>query len=358
VQRQVSEAIGIPASIFGYVVNRAEFDDSNTQAALAGSGIVCPRLEDYADKLWTYWEMHLHHDYKVSPRAIAKLQDKVIVVTGASSGIGNALAKKLAIAGAQVVLVSRSREKLEETRIAIEEMGGKARVFPCDLTDMDAIDQCADSILTELGRVDVLVNNAGRSIRRSVWESLERFHDFQRTMQINYFGAVRMIMRLLPSMGERKSGHIVNVSSVGCLANVPRFSAYVASKAALDAFSRCLSPEVRDRNIAVTTVYMPLVRTPMIAPTKIYDYFPTITREAAADLIIKAVVDRPKRVSTALGVTAEVSYALWPKLNDYILNIGFQMFPTSAAARGETDSEERPSREGIAFATLFRGLHW
>jgi NAD(P)-dependent dehydrogenase (short-subunit alcohol dehydrogenase family) len=370
VQRQISSAIGIPLSIFGYVVNRARFDDSNARAALAGSGIECPKLDTYADKLWTYWEMHLHHDYKVTRRAVAKLAGKVVVVTGASSGIGSALAKKLAIAGAKVVLVARTRERLEETRDALAAMGGDAYVFPCDLTDMEAIDKCVDAILAELGAVDVLVNNAGRSIRRSVWESLERFHDFERTMQLNYFGAVRMITRLLPSMGERKAGHIINVSSVGCLANVPRFSAYVASKAALDAFSRCLSAEVRGHNIELTTVYMPLVRTPMIAPTKIYNYFPTITPEAAADLVVKAMVDRPKRVSTALGVTAEVSYALWPKVNDYILNIGFQMFPSSAAARGKRDGEAaqprdgeaqadvRPSREGIAFANLFRGLHW
>jgi NAD(P)-dependent dehydrogenase (short-subunit alcohol dehydrogenase family) len=361
VARQISEAIGIPVSIFGYVVNRAEFDDTNARKALAGSNIRCPRLETYADKLWSYWEMHLHHDYKISRRAAAKLHDKVVVVTGASSGIGNALAKKLALAGSKVVLVARTRERLEETRRAIADMGGEAYVHPCDLTDMDAIDSCADSILADFGHVDVLVNNAGRSIRRSVWESIDRFHDFERTMQLNYFGAIRMIMRLLPSMGKRRSGHIINVSSVGCLANVPRFSAYVASKAALDAFSRCLSPEVRDRNIEITTVYMPLVRTPMIAPTKIYDYFPTITSEAAADLIVKAMIDRPKRVSTVLGTSAEISYALWPKLNDFILNIGFQMFPSSSAARGAKkakDGEHRPSREGIAFANLFRGLHW
>jgi NAD(P)-dependent dehydrogenase (short-subunit alcohol dehydrogenase family) len=342
VARQISEAIGIPVSIFGYVVNRAEFDDSNARKALADSGIQCPRLESYADKLWSYWEMHLHHDYKISGRAAAKLRDKVVVVTGASSGIGNALAKKLAIAGAKVVLVARTRERLEETRDVIANMNGEAYV-------------------TDFGRVDILVNNAGRSIRRSVWESIDRFHDFERTMQLNYFGAVRMIVRLLPSMGKRRTGHVINVSSVGCLVNVPRFSAYVASKAALDAFSRCLSPEVRDRNIEFTTVYMPLVRTPMIAPTKIYDYFPTITSESAADLVIKAMVDRPKRVSTALGTSAEISYALWPKLNDFILNVGFQMFPSSSAARGAKKARkrgQRPSREGIAFANLFRGLHW
>jgi NAD(P)-dependent dehydrogenase (short-subunit alcohol dehydrogenase family) len=359
VTRQLSSTIGIPVSIFGYVINRAEFDDANTRRALAGSGIECPGLESYADRLWAFWEMHLNHDYRVSSSAMAKLCDKVVVVTGASSGIGNVLAKKLALAGATVVLVARSHERLEETARVIADMGGDARVVPCDLTDMDAIDVAVAQILADFGRVDVLVNNAGRSIRRSVEESFDRFHDFQRTMQLNYFGAVRMILGFLPSMLERRGGHIVNVSSVGCLANVPRFSAYVASKAALDAFSRCLSPEVRNRNVGVTTVYMPLVRTPMIAPTKIYQYFPTITAEDAADLVIKAIVDRPKRVSTPLGVTAEVSYALWPKVNDYILSLGFEMFPSSDRARsGLPGSDEKPTREGIAFATFFRGLHW
>jgi NAD(P)-dependent dehydrogenase (short-subunit alcohol dehydrogenase family) len=359
VARQLSSAIGIPVSIFGYVVNRAEFDDANTRRALAGSGVECPPLESYAGRLWDYWEMHLNHDYRVRGAAMARLRDKVVVVTGASSGIGNVLAKKLAVAGATVVLVARSRDRLEETARVITDMGGDARVVPCDLTDMDAIDVAAAQILADLGRVDILVNNAGRSIRRSVEESFDRFHDFQRTMQLNYFGAVRMILAFLPSMLERRGGHIVNVSSVGCLANVPRFSAYVASKAALDAFSRCLSPEVRNRNVGVTTVYMPLVRTPMIAPTKIYRYFPTITPEDAADLVMKAMVDRPKRVSTPLGVTAEVSYALWPKVNDYILSLGYEMFPSSARARaGLAEMEEKPTREGIAFATFFRGLHW
>jgi len=365
VARQMSTAIGIPVSVFGYAINRAEFDDANTRRALAGSGIECPPLDSYADRLWSYWEMHLNHDYRVSAAARARLRDKVVVVTGASSGIGNALAKKLAVAGATVVLVARRRDLLEETARGIAEIGGDARVVPCDLTDMDAIDDAAAQILLDLGRVDVIVNNAGRSIRRSVEESVDRFHDFQRTMQLNYFGAVRMILAFLPSMLERRRGHVVNVSSVGCLANVPRFSAYVASKAALDAFSRCLSPEVRNRNVGVTTVYMPLVRTPMIAPTKIYRYFPTITPEDAADLVIKAMVDRPKRVSTPLGVTAEVSYALWPKVNDYILSFGYEMFPSSARARARLEdtaepeaAEDKPSREGIAFATFFRGLHW
>jgi nucleoside-diphosphate-sugar epimerase len=205
VARQISDAVGIPVSIFGYVVNRTDFDDSNARAALAGSKIKCPKLEDYADKLWAYWEMHLHHDYKVSPRAAATLRGKVVVVTGASSGIGNALAKKLALARARVVLVARTRERLEETREVISDMGGEAHVYPCDLTDMGAIDSCVESIQSDLGRVDILVNNAGRSIRRSVWESRERFHDYERTMQLNYFGAVRMITALLPRVERRLS---------------------------------------------------------------------------------------------------------------------------------------------------------
>jgi NAD(P)-dependent dehydrogenase (short-subunit alcohol dehydrogenase family) len=360
VQKQISRAIGIPLSVFGYMFNRTRFDDSGARAALAGSGISCPPLADYAEKLWSYWDLHLNHDVEISPRAARRIAGKVVMVTGASSGIGQTLARKLGAAGATVVLVARSVEKLEETKKLIESRGGKAVSRSCDLNDMDAIDACADSVLAELGHVDVLINNAGRSIRRSVYESLDRFHDFERTMRLNYFGAVRLILRLLPSMSARKSGHIVNVSSVGCLANVPRFSAYVASKSALDAFSRCVSAEVRSDKIEITTVYMPLVRTPMIAPTKIYDYFPTLSSDQAADMLVKAIVERPKSMASALGTTAQVSYALWPRLNDFILNQGFHLFPSSAAARGKAsaDGEVRPSREGIAFANLFRGLHW
>jgi NAD(P)-dependent dehydrogenase (short-subunit alcohol dehydrogenase family) len=357
--RRVSDMVGVPLSVLSYVINRAVFDDKQARAALKGSGVQCPDIKNYADKLWAYWELQLDLDVKVPRKAIQKLAGKVVMVTGASSGIGFNVAKKLGASGSKVILVARTREKLEETQKIIQKAGGEAHVYPCDLSDMAAIDKCSQAVLKDFGHVDVLINNAGRSIRRAVLESLDRFHDFERTMQLNYFGAVRMILNLLPSMAEHKSGQIVNVSSIGVLANAARFSAYVASKAALDAFSRCLSAEVKHLNIDITAIYMPLVRTPMIAPTKIYNYVPAWSPEHAADTVLRAILEKPKSIATTMGTAAQLSYALWPKLNDYILNKGFNLFPSSSAAKtGKKEPEKKPTLEQVVFANVFKGEHW
>ncbi|HWU68417.1 MAG TPA: SDR family oxidoreductase [Stenotrophobium sp.] len=353
VTKNISKAIGVPVSVLGYVSNRAVFDDKHARAALKGSGVSCPDIRDYCDKLWQYWELHLDLAVSLPKNATRKLAGKVVIVTGASSGIGFNVAKKLGAAGAKVILVARTREKLELTQQIIEKAGGEAHVYPCDLNDMKAIDDCAQAVLKDFGHVDILINNAGRSIRRAVMESLDRFHDFERTMQLNYFGAVRMMLNLLPSMTKRRSGQIVNISSIGVLANASRFSAYVASKAALDAFSRCLSSEVKNKNIEITAIYMPLVRTPMIAPTKVYDYVPTWSPDHASNVVIKALIEKPKSVATPLGTAAAVSYALWPKLNDYVLNKGFNLFPSSSAAKGRKEGE-KPTLEQVVFANVFR----
>jgi short-subunit dehydrogenase len=224
-------------------------------------------------------------------------------------------------------------------------------------------------VLDEHGRVDILVNNAGRSIRRSVELSYERFHDFERTMQLNYFGALRLILSLLPTMRKRtegrKGGHIINVSSIGVQTHTPRFSAYVASKAALDAWSRCVASEVIDDGVHITTIYMPLVRTPMIAPTKMYDAFPTITPDEAAEMITRAMITKPKKVATRLGNFGELLYNIAPKASDAILNTAYKLFPDSKAAKGKPEGDGKPaekeeelSTEGVAFAYLMRGVHW
>ncbi|MGQ0528209.1 MAG: SDR family oxidoreductase [Panacagrimonas sp.] len=356
-KKRIAKSIGVPLSVLGYAFNLAVFDDRQARAALKDTGIRCPDIRDYVDKLWQYWELFLDLKVKVTPRQMQKLSGKIALVTGASSGIGFTTSKKLAAAGAKVILVARTKEKLDETQMIIEKAGGEAHVYPCDLTDLKDIDRMAAEVLHDFGHVDILVNNAGRSIRRGVMESTTRFHDFERTMQLNYFGCVRLILALLPTMAKRKSGHIVNVSSIGVLANAARFSAYVASKAALDAFTRCVSAEVRAHNIHTTAIYMPLVRTPMIAPTKIYDYVPTWSPEDAADTVIKALVDRPKSIATTLGTAAAVSYAVWPKMNDYILSKGFQLFPSSSAAKGRKEGQ-KPSLEQMVFANVFKGEHW
>jgi short-subunit dehydrogenase len=272
---------------------------------------------------------------------------------------------KIADAGGNVLLVARTAEKLEETKETIEARGGTAYVHSADLSDMDDIDRMADEVLAQHGHVDILVNNAGRSIRRSIALSYDRFHDFERTMQLNYFGAVKLILKLLPVMRERRSGQIINVSSIGVQTNTPRFSAYVASKAALDAFSRCIASEIIDDGVNVTIIYMPLVRTPMIKPTKMYDRFPTITPDKAADMICDSIIHKPKRIATPLGTLGQILYAINPKSIDYILNSAYKLFPDSSAARGERPRErtapapaEEASTEQVMFASLMRGIHW
>jgi len=280
------------------------------------------------------------------------------VITGASSGIGEAVALRVGEAGGIAILVARSEDKLNEVKAQIEEAGGVAHVHPGNLSELEDCDRLVAEILAAHGRVDVLVNNAGRSIRRSIKNSYDRFHDYQRTMQLNYFGALKLIIGFLPGMRERRSGHLINVSSIGAQTNTPRFSAYVASKSALDAFSRSIASEIVEDHVYVTTVYMPLVRTPMIAPTVIYDAFPTATPDEAADMITHAMIYRPKKVATRLGTFGEVLYAIAPKSVDVILNAAFKLFPESHAARGEKGKDEQVSAEGVAFAHLMRGVHW
>lgn len=292
---------------------------------------------------------------RLQKQLIKKVEGKNIIITGASSGIGLTAAKQLANAGAHVILMARTKEKLDEVKAEIEAEGGQASVFPCDLNDMDSIDQVSKEIQASFDHIDILVNNAGRSIRRAVHESVDRFHDFERTMQLNYFGAVRLVLNLLPDMMARKQGQIINISSIGVLANATRFSAYVASKAALDAFSRCLSAEALSHKIALTSIYMPLVRTPMIAPTKMYNYVPTLSPEQAADLIAYAIVKRPKKIATNLGRLASITYAIAPNVNNVLMSIGYNLFPSSTASVGK---QEKLNIMQKAYARLFPGEHW
>jgi short-subunit dehydrogenase len=288
------------------------------------------------------------------------VRDKVILITGASSGIGEAAARWIGGAGGEVLLVARTREKLEVVRGDIEDRGGTAHVHPCDLSDLDAVGRLADEVLERHGRVDVLVNNAGRSIRRSIDLSYDRFHDFERTMELNYLAPVRLILALLPGMRERRSGHIVNVSTAGVDVRVPRFSAYIASKAALDAFSDCISAEIAQDDVRITSIHMPLVRTPMIEPTKIYRSFPALTPEQAAARICQAIVHRPRRIGTPFGNVAAVADAVSPESLDAVRTAGYQLFPDSRAARGGEggDGAEQASTAGRVFARILRGIHW
>ena len=359
-RRTVLADIGIPDEVVEHMTLKAQFDTRDTERALAGSGIEVPELHTYAGTLWDYWERNLDPDLFKDRSLQAAINGRAIVITGASSGIGRATALKVAAAGGVPLLVARGLEQLEALRDEIEAAGGTAHVYGADLSDVDAIDDVVARMLADHSAIDMLVNNAGRSIRRSIALSEDRFHDFERTMALNYFGAIKMVMALLGHMRERRFGHIVNVSSIGVQTNPPRFSAYVASKAALDSWTRVVSSEVIGHGITFTTIHMPLVRTPMIAPTKLYDHFPTISPEEAGDLICEALRARPKEINTRLGTFGEVAHALAPKAIDQILHMAYKVFPDSAASKGDKDpaSAEHASMEQIAMANIMKGVHW
>jgi NAD(P)-dependent dehydrogenase (short-subunit alcohol dehydrogenase family) len=363
IQKQVLSDLGIPKDMFTFINYPTRFDNREAAKALKGSGIEVPRLADYAWRLWDYWERHLDPDLFIDRSLAGKVRDKVAVVTGGTSGIGEATAYKLAEAGAKVVVVARDPEKAGPVMDKIKAAGGDALFISCDLSSLDDCDKLVATVMKKFGRCDFLVNNAGRSIRRGIASSYDRFHDFERTMQLNYFGSLRLIMGFLPAMVAQGGGHIINISSIGVLTRAPRFSAYVSSKAALDAFSDCAASEFIDNNVHFTTINMPLVKTPMIAPTKLYNHVPTLTPEQAADLVVEAVVYRPVRIATRLGIFGEILHAVAPKATQIILNTAFRMFPDSGAAQGkkkdgEAQRDVELTPEQMAFAQITQGIHW
>jgi NAD(P)-dependent dehydrogenase (short-subunit alcohol dehydrogenase family) len=358
-RQQALARLGIPEAAFTYMDYPATFDATGAQAALAGSGVSCPPLHEYAWKVWDYWERHLDPQLPTPANVRRVVGDRVVVITGASSGIGRAVCSHLAASGAIIIGVARRAEQLEEMRAEVESGGGKAYVYPTDLSDHDACTHLIERVIADHGRVDVLINNAGRSIRRSVLDSLDRFHDFERTMKLNYFAAIALIMAVIPGMRERHDGHIINITSIGGQAYPPRFAAYVASKNALDGFSRCFAPEVSGEGIAVTTIHMPLVRTPMIAPTGMYKNFPTISSDEAADMVVEALIKRPHEVSTRVGKFGELVHAIAPNVHQLIMAGAFQMLPDSKShAPAEGDGNDEPvTPEAYALGMLMRGIH-
>jgi NAD(P)-dependent dehydrogenase (short-subunit alcohol dehydrogenase family) len=353
--------LGIPAAAMRMINYPTRFDCRETERALKGTKIHVPDLHDYAWRLWDYWERHLDPDLFVDHSLSGKVRGRIVLITGGSSGIGKAAALKIAGAGAKVLICARGEDELNATRKEIVDAGGVCHTYVADLAEQKSCDELVQKVLAEHKGVDILINNAGRSIRRAIASSYDRFHDFERTMQLNYFGSLRLIMGFLPGMAARHRGHIINISSIGVLTNAPRFSAYVSSKAALDAFSRCAQAEFSDNGINFTTINMPLVKTPMIAPTKMYESVPTLSPDEAADMIVEAIIERPVRMATRLGTFAQIFYALAPRAYEILMNTAFRLFPDSAAAkgmkgRGELDAQ--PTSEQVAFASLMRGVHW
>lgn len=353
------EDMGLPDSVMMFMNYPTRYDNRDTERALKGSGIKCPDLRDYAPVIWDYWERNLDPDLFVDHSLEGNVGGKVVLITGASSGIGKTSAIRLAEAGAHVLLVARSADKLQETADEIAELGGVATIYQADASNMEDCDRLVAEVLENHGFVDILINNAGRSIRRSLELSYDRFHDFERTMQINYFGAVRLTMGLLPSMSAKKQGHVINMSSISALTPSPRFSAYVASKSALDAWTRSAAVEYSDRNVRFTTINMPLVRTPMIEATSVYDSMPVLTPDEAGDMVVDAVIKKPKRIATPMGIYLQVMTAVAPKFSEVVMNVVFRMFSDSAAAKGQKKPEKvEVSNEQVALGALMKGVHF
>jgi len=358
VRNAVMKDLGLPEDMLSFINYPTRFDCRDTLAALKGSSIECPKLNDYAWRLWDYWERHLDPALFIDHSLKGTVAGKVVLVTGGSSGIGLAAAHKFAEAGATTIICGREQAKLDEACKEAKEKGYAFIAYPADIADMADCDRFIKLLIENHGGVDFLINNAGRSIRRAIEASYDRFHDYERTMQLNYFGCLRVTMGLLPGMVAKRKGHVVNISSIGVLTNAPRFSAYVASKAALDAWTRCASSEYADLGITFTTINMPLVRTPMIAPTKIYNNVPTLAPEEAADMIAQACVDKPVRIATRMGITGELLHALVPRIAQIMMNTSFRMFPDSSAAKGDKSGKPQLSAEAVAMQQMMRGIHF
>ncbi|HQY38612.1 MAG TPA: SDR family oxidoreductase [Giesbergeria sp.] len=358
VRNAVLKDLGLPEDMLTFVNYPTRFDCRETLTALKGSGVECPNLKDYAWRIWDYWERHLDPELFIDRTLKGTVAGKVVLVTGGSSGIGLAAAHKFAEAGAITLICGRDQAKLDEACKEAKAKGYAFIAYAADIADMPDCDRFVQQLIADHGGVDFLINNAGRSIRRAIESSYDRFHDYERTMQLNYFGCLRVTMGLLPGMVEKRKGHVVNISSIGVLTNAPRFSAYVASKAALDAWTRCASSEFADQGVTFTTINMPLVRTPMIAPTQIYNNVPTLAPEEAADMIAQACIFKPVNIATRLGILGQVMHALVPRVAQIGMNASFRMFPDSTAAKGEKGAKPQLSAEAVALQQMMRGIHF
>ncbi len=323
--------LGIPAEIFDVVDLKPTFISDETRTVLRGQGIEVPDFAAYAPALWRYWAEHLDPD---RARRRDPLRGRHVIITGASSGIGRAAAIAVAERGATVFALARSADALDALVAEIRAGGGDAHAFTCDVTDSASVEHTVKDILGRFDHVDYLVNNAGRSIRRSVVNSTDRLHDYERVMAVNYFGAVRMVLALLPHWRERRFGHVVNVSSAGVQARNPKYSSYLPTKAALDAFADVVSSETLSDHITFTNIHMPLVRTPMIAPSHRLNPVPAISPERAAAMVVRGLVEKPARIDTPLGTLAEAGNYFAPRTSRRILHQLYLGYPDSAAARG------------------------
>lgn len=381
VRNMAATQLGIPAQVFDLIDLAPTFVSDQTRSALQGTGIRVPEFSAYAPQLWRYWAEHLDPDRARRDDPQGALHGRHVIITGASSGIGRASAIAIAERGATVFALARNGAALDALVAEIRANGGAAHAFTCDVTDSASVEHTVKDILGRFDHVDYLVNNAGRSIRRSVVNSTDRLHDYERVMAVNYFGAVRMVLALLPHWRERRFGHVVNVSSAGVQARNPKYSSYLPTKAALDAFADVVGTEVLSDHITFTNIHMPLVRTPMIVPSHRLNPVPAISPERAAAMVVRGLVEKPARIDTPLGTLAEAGNYFAPRTSRRILHQLYLGYPDSAAASGQAatpvrqaaprTAHRRPSRPVRAVSRGLRtpravkrlvrlvpGVHW
>lgn len=284
-----------------------------------------PRVLPYFVRLWNHILWGLRSVLCPGSALHKRVDGKVVLITGASSGIGELAARKLAAAGATVLMTARSRDKLDALAQEIRAAGGQAGVYAGNLALMEDCDRICAEVMRDHGRVDILVNNAGRSIRRSVKFTFDRFHDYERTMQLNFFGSVRMAMNILPGMLARNEGHIINITTLGISTFPARFSAYLSSKCALEAWSWVLANEIAHTNVRVSTVNYPLVSTPMIAPSLVYRYMPwKLSPETACRWLMDMIITQNKRKTSVAAYLGVFVYWVLPKTTESLINVLYQ----------------------------------
>lgn len=346
----IARQAGVPPALLDGMDLPVTFRSDLTIARLARFGIRPPEFDDYAPLLWRYWERALDpaRHRRSDPRG--PLVGKVVLITGGSSGIGKATARMCVERGATALIVARHSQELEsaarEVNSATPKPGiprGQAIPFVCDITDEESVRAMVKTVIVDHGHVDVLVNNAGRSIRRATINAVDRSHDYHRVMAVNYFGAVNLVLALLPHMVERNSGHIVNVTSIAVQARGARFGAYAASKAALEAFSDSVAAETLSDHVTVSHVRLPLVRTRMIAPTEQYrDSAGVWSVDKGASRVLDAILRRPQRVSTPLGDLADLGHRFAPLLTTRIMHQDYLLSRESTAALENSTAGDTP----------------
>ena len=326
----ILDSLNIPLGIFDAMLFNVRFGSGETTRILRKKGLEPPPFESYVETLWDYYHRHLDPERTKEELSDAAFRGKVVVITGGSEGIGFASAKRCAQYGATVVLAARNREKLEiacrELEPIAKQNGGSVEAVTCNVSDLDDCDNLVSHVLQHYEYVDILFNNAGLSIRRSIGKAVDRFHDYQRTMQTNYFGPLKIVLGLLPSMEKRRSGHILYSSTMNTMAPTPWFSAYAASKSAMDAIGDSLAGEYADKHIYFSSLKFPLIKTGMLAPTKDYDDIPLASPDFAAQMFVDAVLKKLRRNITGLGLAMSIAGLFTPKALTQVYNYIFRVW--------------------------------